>query len=168
MPPLRPLGPHARDSHGSPGPGNDPASLDEASALARALDREHAAVYVYGMLQAFADASARAGVGAALAVHRARRDAVAELLATRGMAPVIAAPAYEPPADIDSSASALRVAAIIEDDCARAWHAVIVRATARTVREAAIDALSECARTAASWRIALGDQPATEPFPGSP
>ncbi|WP_278312850.1 DUF4439 domain-containing protein [Lolliginicoccus levis] len=168
MPPLRPLDARGRDSHGTPSPSGDPAALDQAAALGRALDREHAAVFMYGALVALVDPSASAGISAVLAAHRARRDSVAELMDSLGLAPVIAAPVYEPPAAIDSSASALRAAAIVEEDCACAWHVVIVRATTRLVREAGVDALSGCARSAASWRLALGDQPATEAFPGSP
>ncbi|WP_149359946.1 DUF4439 domain-containing protein [Lolliginicoccus suaedae] len=165
---FRPRDARRRDSHGIASPAGEPESLDEAAALGRALDREHAAVFLYGTLLAFVEGPATTAVRAALAAHRARRDSVVEAMDSLGLAPVIAAPAYKAPTDIDSSASAIRAAAIIEDDCARAWHAVIVRATARPVREAAVDALASSARTAASWRIALGDQPATEAFPGSP
>ncbi|GGC60539.1 ferritin-like domain-containing protein [Hoyosella rhizosphaerae] len=136
-------------------------------ALAYALDREHAAVFLYGAIAAFIRNDQRNSVSLALAAHRSRRDAIVDLIAESNHPPVVPAPAYHTSFPVNSDASALDAALVVETDCAAAWRAVVERTAVREVRATAVDALSDASVRATRWRLVLDQSPATEAFPGT-
>ena len=149
----------------------------EHGALADALAAEHAAVYAYGVVAAFALASRRDAVAAATRAHATRRDAVTDALTVDGATAPLSAPGYALPAAVIDAVTAMRLAVTLEDDTALAWRSVLERsdpvtpsATPRAfeVRAAAVSALTDCAVRAAGWRLVLGIAPATRAFPGQP
>ncbi|AEF40068.1 ferritin-like domain-containing protein [Hoyosella subflava] len=134
--------------------------------LRTALEREHAAVFSYGVVAAFSLPERRAFTAAGAEEHRARRDAVSGLLARAfGEAP-LAAPAYDLPLDVDSPVTAAELAVSAEQECAAAWRAVTERAESADLREFGVGALTECALRTALWRGVLGAAPVPDPFPG--
>lgn len=132
--------------------------------LSAALAAEHAALYGYGVVGAHVTGAARDAVKDAEEAHRARRDAVAQLIAGRGQKATPAEPAYTLPFPVSDAASAVKLAVHIEERAAAVWR-VAVRATVGGDRKVALAALIDCATRASSWRRRAG-QPATVPFPG--
>lgn len=140
----------------------------EQQALVDALAAEHAAVFGYGVVAAFAEPSRAAEVAADTAAHRARRDATAEALRAAGVEPPVAAPGYTVPFPVTDPVQAAQLALQIETDTAVAWRSVIERARSEPTRATALDALTETALRAARWRTALGIVPPTVALPGQP
>ncbi|MGH3853286.1 MAG: DUF4439 domain-containing protein [Pseudonocardiaceae bacterium] len=154
-------------------------------ALQRALAAEHAAIWVYGVVGAFAPRALGGQIVAAATAHQARRDATERMLIGAGTRPVPPEPGYLTPERVTDAASALRLAITAETDAAAAWRSVIERGTAdpdprnaanpnpRSVadpdlRGVALDALTAAAVQATRWRAAAGITPLTVPFPGAP
>lgn len=141
---------------------------DADAALQAWLAGEHAAIYGYGLLGARLPLALRPVAVAALDAHRARRDALAELLAGRGLKPVSAAPAYETPEPVTDAAAALRLAVGLEERLSRATFVVVAAADVPALRRLAATGLQEQAVRAAGWRSRAGVVPATTAFPGRP
>ncbi|MGW6424708.1 ferritin-like domain-containing protein [Nocardia sp. NPDC055053] len=139
---------------------------DQRQALRAALDAEHAAVYSYGVIAAYANADRDRLVAEFSAAHRARRDATIELLEAGGTAPEAPDAAYNPPFPVDDPIPAANLAVAVESDCAAAWYAVVEQASDESVRATATEALTESAVRRARWQAILGANPVTTTFPG--
>ncbi|HEU0086367.1 MAG TPA: ferritin-like domain-containing protein [Pseudonocardiaceae bacterium] len=138
-------------------------------ALQAALAAEHTAVWAYGLAGAFMPDKLAGQLAEAAAAHRMCRDGAEALLIAAGAPPVPAEPGYLTPEPVTNSASALRLAVIVETDAAAAWRSVIERSPAQAeLRRAALDALTGAAVRAARWRATAGRIPLTVPFPGAP
>lgn len=139
---------------------------DQRQALQAALDSEHAAVYSYGVIAAYANNDRARLVAEFSAAHRARRDATIELLEADGTAPEAPDAAYHPPFPVDNPIPAAHLAVAVESDCAAAWLAAVEQATDPAVRMTATEALTEAAVRRARWQAILGTDPVTVSFPG--
>ncbi|MFD4295540.1 ferritin-like domain-containing protein [Rhodococcus sp. NPDC058505] len=140
----------------------------EQQALVDALRAEHAAVFAYGIVAAYSNPTRAAQVAADTAAHRARRDATIDALSAANVDAPGAEPGYTIPFPVADPTAAIQLAVQIEADTATAWRSVIERAQSEPVRAAAVDALTESALRAASWRAVLGVNPPTVAFPGQP
>ncbi len=154
---------------------SSPASHEiTIAALQGALATEHAAVWAYGVVSAFAPPELADQVDEAATAHRSRRDATERVLSDTGVEPVTAEPAYRTPDPVTDLTGALLLAVTAEDDTAAAWRSVIERCGAledhaqSQLRTAALDALIGAAVRASRWRAAAGVSVPTEPFPGAP
>lgn len=147
---------------------SSPELGSEQQALVDALDAEHAAVFGYGIVAAFADTSRAAEVAADTAAHRARRDATIDALRSVSVEPPVAASGYTVPFPVTDPVGAAQLAVQIESDSAVAWRSVVERARSEPTRGNAVDALTEAALRAARWRSNLALSPPTVPFPGQP
>jgi hypothetical protein len=139
-------------------------TVDGRARLSTALELEHQAIYGYGALGPYLPSKFVAAARAAEATHRARRDSLETLLgdgAPAGQA------AYALPEQINNSAAAFRLAALLEDGVTTAYRAVLA-ATEGIHRKLALDAMLDAAGRAAAWRRASGQVPGTVPFPGRP
>lgn len=147
-------------------------NTEEQQSLADALRAEHAAVYAYGIVDAYAAKQRSAAVDGGAAAHRARRDATTTLLRVSGTPPPVAEAGYVIPVPVTDAASAAVLAAEVENETAVAWRSVLERSapgTAATdLRASAVAALTDCAVRMAQWRAALGQSPPTTAFPGQP
>ena len=141
---------------------------NDVAALTVALQSENAAVYSYGLITAYGNASRRDQVAIHAAAHRARRDATQDMLAAGGAEVPAAAAGYTMPFAVTDPASAAQLAVTVEEDSATAWRAALERAESERVRALAIENLTDSAIRAGSWRIALGVMPPTTAFPGQP
>ncbi|MEU3602522.1 ferritin-like domain-containing protein [Streptomyces sp. NPDC006798] len=121
------------------------------TALQAALAAEHAAVYGYGVVGARVGDGRRTEAREAFAAHRARRDALIRAVRDLAAAPVAAAPGYALPFPVPDPASAVRLAAHLEDRVAGAC-ADLVRAARGPLRTEAAVALREAAVRSARWR----------------
>ncbi|MEV7088233.1 ferritin-like domain-containing protein [Streptomyces sp. NPDC093085] len=116
-----------------------------------ALAAEHAAVYGYGVVGGRVGTEHKAEATAAYTAHRARRDALTRTVRDMGARPVVAAAAYELPFTVPDGATAVRLAAELEDRVANVY-ADLVRASEGALRREAAGALREAAVRAVRWR----------------
>ncbi|MEU9359439.1 ferritin-like domain-containing protein [Streptomyces sp. NPDC048301] len=131
--------------------GTDTDSEESLRAAQAALAAEHAAVYGYGVLGGRLDGDRRSDATAAVDAHRARRDALARMVRDLGGAPVPARAAYALPFAVRDPASAIRLAALMEDRVAGVYSD-LVRAAEGPLRKDAAGALREAAVRAVRWR----------------
>ncbi|KRD16987.1 MULTISPECIES: ferritin-like domain-containing protein [unclassified Streptomyces] len=123
----------------------------ELTALQAVLAAEHAAVYGYGVVGGRVGEGRSTEARAAYDAHRARRDALAREVRGLGAEPVAASAGYALPFPVADSATAVRLAADLEDRVAGVYSD-LVRATAGARRRDAAGALREAAVRAARWR----------------
>ncbi|MBH0247501.1 DUF4439 domain-containing protein, partial [Streptomyces cavourensis] len=122
----------------------DEAPSPALTAAQAALAAEHAAVYGYGVLGGRVEAGRRTEARAAYDGHRARRDTLMRTVRDLGGAPVAADAAYALPFAVADTASALRLAAVLEDRVAGVY-ADLVRATEGPARADAAGAVAVAA-----------------------
>jgi hypothetical protein len=138
-------------------------------ALQGALAAEHAAMWVYGVAGAFVPSGLAGRLDEAATAHQARRDATERVLIDAGVPPVPPEPGYLTPEPVTDAASALRLVITAETDAAAAWRSVVERSPADPyVRGSALEALTAAAVRATRWRVTVGMDPVTVPFPGAP
>ncbi|KUN79369.1 ferritin-like domain-containing protein [Streptomyces griseoruber] len=123
----------------------------ELTALQAALAAEHAAVYGYGVVGGRIGADRRTEARAAYDAHRARRDALVREVRDLGAEPVAASAAYALPFPVPDAATAVRLAAELEERVAGVYSD-LVRAAADQRRREAAGALREAAVRAVRWR----------------
>ncbi|WP_406231389.1 ferritin-like domain-containing protein [Nocardia sp. NBC_01009] len=138
----------------------------ERLALIDALNAEYAAVYAYGVIDAYASTERDRLVTQYTAAHRARRDSTVEALTAAGTTAPPPDAAYTAPFPIDDPIPAANLAVTVETDCAVAWRSVVERADTELVRWMGIEALTESALRQATWQAILGAAPPTVAFPG--
>jgi hypothetical protein len=120
-------------------------------AVQAALAAEHAAVYGYGVLGGRVGEQRGAEAREAYDAHRSRRDALARTVRELGGKPVVAEPAYTLPFPVPDAASAVKLAAVLEDRIAGVYSD-LVRAADGPLRREAAGALREAAVRAVRWR----------------
>ena len=127
----------------------------EVDALQTTLAAEHAAVYVYGLIGSRTSQAAEAplylALRAAYEAHRDRRDTLIGEIAALGAAPAPAAPAYTPPAGLDTTDGRYLAALALERACT-STYAALVGATAGSRRLEAIALLNDAAARELSFR----------------
>ncbi|MER5916101.1 ferritin-like domain-containing protein [Streptomyces sp. NPDC001982] len=138
---------------------SDDGRAAELTAVQAALAAEHAAVYGYGVVGGRIGAERRTEARSAYDAHRARRDALAREVRDLGGQPVASSAAYALPFAVPDAASAVRLAAELEERVAGVYSD-LVRAAVGERRGSAAEALREAAVRAVRWR---GDSVA---FPG--
>jgi hypothetical protein len=136
--------------------------------LTAVLDAQRAAVYLYGVIYAYAAANRRTVVADFTDQHRTARDAAAAALAATGATVPASPAAFTPPKPITDPSSAAAAAVAVEEDCAQAYRTLLGRAGDDATRRLGVDGLTDSAVRAARWRVALNLAPATPAFPGSP
>ncbi|MEU9989396.1 ferritin-like domain-containing protein [Streptomyces sp. NPDC048045] len=129
---------------------SDEAQKAELTALQAALAAEHAAVYGYGVVGGRIGEQRRAEARTAYVAHRARRDALVRDVRDLGGEPVAASAAYALPFPVPDAASAVRLAAQLEERVAGVYSDLVRAATGRR-RGAAAAALREAAVRAVGW-----------------
>lgn len=138
----------------------------DAAALFDALVTEHGAIYGYGLVSAHSTPEDNDLVAAAMREHRARREALIEMLENRGVDAPLPAAGYQLPTQVENPTDAANLAVRMEEDTAVAWRAVLERATTTDERAFAVEALTQTAVTAARWNAVLDVSPVTVAFPG--
>ncbi|MFY1695089.1 MULTISPECIES: ferritin-like domain-containing protein [unclassified Solwaraspora] len=131
----------------------------------RALAAEHAAIFAYGLIGAQLTGDAVNRARTAETAHRTRRDEL--ILRSTGSDIVPAQAAYEVPFPVTDQASALRLAAEVEERSAAVWRDLLA-ATEGPQRESALTAMIEYAVRATQWRQTAGSTPVVPTWPGRP
>jgi hypothetical protein len=148
-------------------PADRPLSQDTVSALQQALAAEHAALWLYGTASAFVTGSSETEIIAGMGAVQNLRDATEHRLATDGVTPTPAQPAYLVPTKITSQTSALTALALAESDATVAWRAVLEHTDDPGTRSVALAALIDSAVRQTRWRRLAGESPASVALPGS-
>ena len=138
-----------------------PAGAAGIAALQGALAAEHAAVYGYGVVGAMLGAEQESLARADWLAHQEARDGLEAMLVTLGATPVAASPAYQLPFPVTGEASAVRLAAALEDGVTQAYL-VLVAVTDQALRSFGALAMQPPANRAVAWRGT------TVAFPGLP
>lgn len=147
-----------------------PATVDEtaAAAVQQALAAEHAAVWSYSLAVAFLGPDQRSAARSDAEAHRALRSQISRTLSDVGAQPVSAQPAYATPEPVTGPESAAKLLVVAEADTLAAWRSVVERTTDRSLRKAALDALTSATVRSARWRGIVGTDPAVPELPGAP
>ena len=165
---LAPGAPGALGAAGPTGAAEGPGA-GQVAGLQAALAAEHAVVWGYGVVGGRADAGLLPAVREADQAHRGRRDGTAALVRRYGGEPVPTEASYELPFPVPDRRAALRLAVHLEEGAAAAWRYAVAATDDRSVRRAALAALTDAAVRATRWRLLLPPPdgvPATVPFPG--
>jgi hypothetical protein len=133
------------------------------AALQSALTAEHSACYGYGVVGAHL-ATGSAALAAAAAdwiAHQRARDELTAMITDRGGQPAAAAVAYELPFPVTSAATAVQLAATMEDRVTQAYQALVALREGE-LRTFGAQQVRVSALRAESWRGS------TQAFPGLP
>lgn len=112
------------------------------------IKSEHAAIYAYGVIAAFADNQDLALDH--LAIHRIKRDELIALATLASLAIPPAAVAYEMPIQVDSTTTAAACASTIEESLCAHWSNS-ARFLPQEIQSAAVSFTQTCAQRAFAW-----------------
>lgn len=125
--------------------------MSDLDALTTAITAEHAAIYAYGVVAAYAAPQRADDIAAFVAGHRARRDSLARAIQDGGAVVPEAAAGYEIDPSPTDPASAATLAVTAESECCDAYAVAMGTAETEPVRRQASDGLSECFARQARW-----------------
>jgi hypothetical protein len=135
----------------------DPVSA--VGALQAALAAEDAAIFGYGVAGALLSGSRQSAAERYWTGHNKARDTLTAMISALGASPVAAQAFYQLPFPVHDPASAMELAAYLEDGVTRAYLG-IVAVSDRRLRTFGALAMQAAAKRAAFWRGT------TEAFPG--
>ncbi|HTX25725.1 MAG TPA: ferritin-like domain-containing protein [Streptosporangiaceae bacterium] len=136
-------------------------STGSLPALQAALAAEDAAIFGYGVAGAHLAGSRQAAAEQDWTGHNRARDTLAAMISRLGAVPVTGQAFYQLPFPVRDAASAVALAAYLEDGVTRAYLA-LVAVSAPALRDFGAVAMQASAERAAYWRGS------TEAFPGLP
>jgi hypothetical protein len=145
-----------------------PTPAETVDAVQAALASEHAAIWAYGLAGAFLPAASDPALAKGSEAHTARRDTTVTLVKKAGATPRSAEPGYSTPQPLTNQSSAFVLLVAAETDVVSAWRSVLEHTSDPEIRKTALDALTDGALRAMSWRQAAGQTPSTPPLPGQP
>jgi hypothetical protein len=144
-------------------------SPSTVAALRSALGAEHAAVWVYGLADAYCtDPRVVTAINQAMLEHTGNRGAAELALQNAGVLPPPTEAAYTPPHPIIDQTSAIQALIAAETDCQVGWRSVMEATEDTGIRRTGLSALTTSAVRATRWRITIGVQPSAQAFPGQP
>ena len=129
------------------------------SALQAALAAENAAIYGYGVAGAHLTGSSLTQAEQDWTAHNQARDTLTAMYSGQWAVPAAAQPYYQLPFEVHDAASAIRLAAYLEDGVTRAYLGLVAVSDQRLRRFGAL-AMQQSAGRAAAWRGS------TQAFPG--
>jgi hypothetical protein len=133
----------------------------DVSALQGALAAENAAIFGYGVVGAHLSGNRQAAAGQDWTGHNQARDTLTAMISGLGAVPAAAQASYQLPFRVHDTASAMALAAYLEDGVTRAYLALVAVSDQRLRRYGAM-AMQQAAQRAAFWRGS------TQAFPGLP
>jgi hypothetical protein len=128
-------------------------------ALQAALAAEDAAIFGYGVAGAHLSGSRKSAAEQDWTGHNEARDTLTAMISALGATPVAAQAFYRPPSPVHDVASAMALAAYLEDGVTRAYLALVAVSDQRLRTFGAL-AMQSSAERAAFWRGT------TQAFPG--
>jgi uncharacterized protein DUF4439 len=137
--------------------GSGPVSAIQA--LQAALAAEDAAIFGYGVAGAHLSGTRKSAAERDWTGHNEARDTLTAMISARGVTPVAAQAFYRLPSQVHDAASAMALAAYLEDGVTRAYLGLVAVSDQRLRRFGAL-AMQGSAGRAAFWRGT------TQAFPG--
>jgi hypothetical protein len=137
--------------------GSGPVSAIQA--LQAALAAEDAAIFGYGVAGAHLSGTRKSAAERDWTGHNEARDTLTAMISARGVTPVAAQAFYRLPSQVHDTASAMALAAYLEDGVTRAYLGLVAVSDQRLRRFGAL-AMQGSAGRAAFWRGT------TQAFPG--
>ena len=131
------------------------------AALQAALAAENAAIFGYGVAGAHLTGNAQAAAGQDWTGHNQARDTLTAMISSLGAGPTAAQASYRLPFRVHDAASAMSLAAYLEDGVTRAYLG-LVAVSNPTLRAFAAKAMQASANRALAW------SGTTVAFPGMP
>lgn len=128
-------------------------------ALQAALAAENAAIFGYGVVGAHLTGSSQTVAGQDWTGHNQARDTLTAMISGLGAAPAAAQASYRLPFRVHDTASAMKLAAYLEDGVTQAYLGLVAVSDQRLRRYGAL-AMQQAARRAVFWRGT------TQAFPG--
>src|SRR6266702_1722680 len=141
------------------------AGTGTVSALQAALAAEHAAIFGYGVAGAHLTGSSLAAAERDWTGHNQARDTLAAMISRRGAAPTAARAFYQLPFRVHDAASAMALAARLEDGVTRAYLGLVAVSDQR-LRHFDAMAMQGAAQRAAFWRGSTQAFPGLSSLPG--
>jgi hypothetical protein len=129
------------------------------AALQAALAAENAAIFGYGVAGAHLTGNSQAAAGRDWTGHNQARDTLTAMISSLGAGPAAAQASYQLPFRVHDAASAMSLAAYLEDGVTRAYLGLVAVSDQR-LRHFGAMAMQAAAQRAASWRGS------TQAFPG--
>ena len=139
--------------------GSAPGPVSAAAALQAALAAEDAAIFGYGVAGAYLSGSRKSAAEQDWTGHNEARDTLTAMISALGAAPVAAQAFYQLPFAVHDAATAMALAAYLEDGVTRAYLGLVAVSDQRLRMFGAL-AMQGSAERAAFWRGT------TEAFPG--
>lgn len=136
-----------------------------AERLQAALSAEHSAIFAYARFGVLLDKAVQKEARTGEEMHRTRRDALLVQLAELKAAAPVAQAGYALPFPVTDKATALKLAAYVEDGVAATWRAALADAEGE-VRRRILVAYTDAAVRGTRWRKLAEVTPATVPYPG--
>jgi hypothetical protein len=133
--------------------------VSAVQALQAALAAEDAAIFGYGVAGAHLAGNRKSAAEQYWTAHNEARDTLTAMISALGAAPVAAQAWYRLPFSVRDAASAMALAAYLEDGVTRAYLGLVAVSDAR-LRTSGAMAMQTSAQRAAYWRGT------TEAFPG--
>lgn len=140
---------------------------EQTERLAAALTAEHVAIFAYARLGVLLDAGSQRVARNADSAHHDRRDALLGTLAELKVTPPASEAGYALPFPVTDQASAVKLAAYVEDRVAATWRAAL-RVTEGPLRATVLAAYTDSVVLATRWRRIAGEKQLTSAFPGRP
>jgi hypothetical protein len=129
------------------------------AALQATLAAENAAIFGYGVAGAHLTGNRQAAAGQDWTGHNQARDTLTAMISSLGAVPAAAQAAYRLPFRVHDAASAMSLAASLEDGVTRAYLGLVAVSDQR-LRQFGAMAMQDAAQRAAAWRGS------TQAFPG--
>ena len=128
-------------------------------ALQAALAAEDAAIFGYGVVGAHLTGSSQTAAGQDWTGHNQARDTLTAMISGLGAEPAAAQASYRLPFRVHDTASAMKLAAYLEDGVTQAYLGLVAVSDQRLRHYGAL-AMRQAAQRAAFWRGS------TQAFPG--
>jgi hypothetical protein len=144
---------------GGTGQGSGTGQVAAVAALQTALAAEDAAIFGYGVAGAHLSGSRQSTAERYWTGHNEARDTLTAMISGLGASPVAAQAFYQLPFPVHDAASAMKLAAYLEDGVTRAYLGIVAVSDQRLRIFGAL-AMQSAAERAAYWRGG------TEAFPG--
>lgn len=133
--------------------------------LQAALNAEHSAIFAYARFGVLLDKAGQKEARIGEEMHRTRRDALLVQLAELKADAPVAQAGYALPFPVTDKATALKLAAYVEDGVAATWRAALADAEGE-VRRRILVAYTDAAVRGTRWRKFAQVVPATVSYPG--
>ena len=144
-----------------------PLSNEERDQLTVVLQHEYGVIFALGVIKAYANGGRWTYLDGESAEHRARRDALVDVLQQQHLPVPLEQAGYQLPSPVTNEMTAAQLALRCEEQTTRVFRAAIERIAQSERRELCFSAIVESTMRTAYWRQALRIDPIIDSLPGA-